>query len=809
MISSYALADHLEIFGFEDDHLVFTDGSVGFALELSPLDLSPKSDEDRNGLKSKIVRFLNSLPSGIHVQFVQDIRGGHGPLIQDFLARGKDSVSPEASRLAEGRAAHFSEMDHRGELPLHGLKLFVRTHKEKPRGTSAIAALFKKIEIEPLLEDLRRETSKLFRIRENMLSELRSLGLAPQLVSPHDIATELYHQWNPGAKIELGKFRADDIRDSLLYTDVELEREGFLMGNRMFRVISLKLLPDATFIGMAEVLRSLPFGSRLFLSFFVPDQMTEIERLKTQRRIAFSMVHGKRTGVSDLESGAKLQELETLLQEMISSGEKIFYTQLNILLEGGSEEELDEKVSESLSVLRQFGSAEGMLETIASFPVFREIALPNARGVERRVRLKSSNLSDLLPLFGPWEGDKENPSLLFTTRMGSLVALDPFSKRLTNFNQLISGGSGVGKSFLTNLIVFQMLKENPKVYFVDIGGSYQKLCENLGGEYLPLGLDGKFSINPFDLLPGQTKPTDQKIKFLVGLIELMTKEENEGRLPRLERSELEEAILEVFDTKTKPKLSDLKEALLCRPGVEMRRLGRILSAWCGDTAYGRLLDRETNMNLRSSIVAFDLKGMDSIPDLQSVFLFVITDFVWREVQKSRGEKKFLIFDECWKLLKNESGIQFIEEVFRTFRKYNASAIAISQDIDDFAKSKISGAILPNCSTKWVLVQNKSDPARLKEVLQLNENEVALVQSLTHEKGVYSETFLSSQDDRSVIVLSAATPLEYWIATTDPKDLAALEKEMKEAPESTQIERLIKLAQKYPEGLSRKASGGNS
>ena len=803
MISSFALADHLEVFGFEEDHLIFTDGSVGFGLRLAPLDLSSQSDTARNELKEKLVRFLNALPPGIHIQFVQDIRSGHSSLISDFRARATQAKSRAADSLAQERADYFSELNEQGRLPAHGLMLFVRTHKEKPKG-GGLSALLRKADPSRMLESLRREQARMSRLRETLLTELRALGLTPQLLSPHEIASELYRQWNPGSKVAFEKFCADDLRDSILFTDVERDPEGFSMGSRQFRVISLKLLPDSTYIGMAEALRSLPFGSRLFLSFFVPDQMTEIERLKTQRRIAFSMVHGKRAGVSDLESGAKLGELETLLQEMISSGEKIFYAQLNVVVEGSSLDEVDERVSDALGVVRQLGGAEGMMETLASFPVFREIALPNARGIERRVKLKSSNLSDLLPLFGPWEGDTQNPSLLFTSRMGSLVALDPFSTRLSNFNQLISGGSGVGKSFLTNLIVLQMLKENPKVYFVDIGGSYQKLCENLDGEYLPLGLDGDFSINPFDLLAGESKPSDQKVKFLVGLVELMTKEEDEGRLPRLERSELEEAILEVFDLKPKPRLSDLKDALMSRPNVEMKRLGRILAAWCGDTAYGRLLDRDTNMNLTRNVVAFDLKGMDGVPDLQSVFLFVITDFVWREVQKSRAEKKFLIFDECWKLLKNESGIRFIEEVFRTFRKYNASAIAISQDIDDFAKSKISGAILPNCSTKWVMVQGKGDPARLREVLHLNENEVALVQSLTHEKGVYSETFLSSQDDRSVIVLEA-TPLEYWIATTDPKDLAAIEADQAEHAESSQVDRLVRLSKRYPQGLSQKAA----
>ena len=239
--------------------------------------------------------------------------------------------------------------------------------------------------------------------------------------------------------------------------------------------------------------------------------------------------------------------------------------------------------------------------------------------------------------------------------------------------------------------------------------------------------------------------------------------------------------------------------------MEIRKFGRILGPWCGDTPFGQFVDRETNIELHRDLVAFDLKGMESYPDLQAVCLYIITDFVWREIQKDKSRFKFLVFDECWKLLKNDAGLVFIEEVFRTFRKYYASAIAISQDIDDFAKSKIAGAILPNCSIKWVLMQQGIDPVRVKEALDLNDNEVGLVKSLKQEKGVYSEAFLMAQNDHCVAVIES-TPLEYWIATTDPKDLALIDKESRAAKSLSAVEVLARLAEQYPRGVAAHERG---
>jgi conjugal transfer ATP-binding protein TraC len=237
-------------------------------------------------------------------------------------------------------------------------------------------------------------------------------------------------------------------------------------------------------------------------------------------------------------------------------------------------------------------------------------------------------------------------------------------------------------------------------------------------------------------------------------------------------------------------------------GLTIKRLSRTLGQWVGDSAYGSFVDRPTTIELNRPLVCFDLKGLDSNPDLQAACLFIITDFVWREVQADKTSKKFLIFDECWRLLENEAGSQFIGEVFRTFRKYYASAVAISQNIDDFASSRIASAILPNASTKWILKQKGADQARLQEVLALNTNEMALIESLRQERGKYSEAFLMCEDDRSLVAIES-TPLEYWIATTDPRETSLIQRRLKENPGLTEWECLRALAREFPTGLMGK------
>ena len=84
------------------------------------------------------------------------------------------------------------------------------------------------------------------------------------------------------------------------------------------------------------------------------------------------------------------------------------------------------------------------------------------------------------------------------------------------------------------------------------------------------------------------------------------------------------------------------------------------------------------------------------------------------------------------------------------------------------------------------------------MLELNDTEVDLISSLQQEKGVYSEAFLICEDKKSVVVIEG-TPSEYWLATTDPKDLALLEKQKSKYPNLTQMQLIFKIAEEFPQG----------
>jgi conjugal transfer ATP-binding protein TraC len=793
------LSNRLQIWGFEDGVTVFKDFSLGAIFKISTLDISAQTDEAINNLKESLRQFLNGLPPGLSLQFMQEIVPGNIETIRQHRSTLLPDVSDLVRNIVDERIENFTDLDKAGLLPKQTLYLLVRKPFDKMPEKMGWFSVFSNKRKDLSERSLRSEIQIFERALENIDFALSSLEISAERISEQEVFKLIYEQWNPGRKIEAPEMSTIDVRDQLIMTDAVLGLDHFLLGRTYHKVISLKLLPEQTFASMAEKLKDLPFKSKLLLSIEVQDQNKEISALQMQRRMAYASVVGKK-GVSDLEAQAKLQDIEAILEEMIQGAEKVFRFSLTVVLQSEDENDLEDQVANVLQLFRELSGAEGMLETVAGFDVFTESSLPNARAKIRSLKVNTSVLADFLPVFGNWKGHKE-PKVLLRNRDGELLPFDPFSSELTNFNMIVSGGSGAGKSFFTNSLLSQMLKESPKIFILDIGASYRRTCENLGGQYVELGLKSSIAINPFSLdgLSAENSESfDQKIKFLVSLVEMITKESADSNLGKLEKAEIEKAIKDVLKNESEAQLSHLMKRLLHHPEKEIQRIGRILGLWCGDSPFGKLIDRPTSISLEKDLVCFDLKGLESHPELQAAFLFIITDLIWRETQRDRTQMKFAVFDECWRLLQDEAACLFIGSVFRTFRKYKASAIAISQTIDDFAQSKIAAAVMPNSSIKWVLKQKGADQNNLKMALQLNDREMGLISSLTSEKGKYSEAFLMAEDKRQVVRVET-TPLEYWLFTTEPSDIALLEKTKLSHLHLSDVEILRKLARSYPEG----------
>lgn len=225
----------------------------------------------------------------------------------------------------------------------------------------------------------------------------------------------------------------------------------------------------------------------------------------------------------------------------------------------------------------------------------------------------------------------------------------------------------------------------------------------------------------------------------------------------------------------------------------MKSYGEILYSWTGNTAYGKLLDGQSTINLKKDVTAIEIKELDSFPELKDVFMLIITNFVQREAESDLATPYMLICDEAHRLFKTPATRDYILYCYRVFRKYNCSINCITQNYKDFLSiPEVAEAIFPNTIHVFILRQRKIDWDDFQKVFGLNSAELEAVKSLQLVKGEYSE-FFYMQDEMRAILRLINDPLAYWICTSSGADKELINQTQLENPDLSPIEILKKLA----------------
>ncbi len=825
--SDPSLSEELPYWEFSDNprpHLILNDGSLVSGIRLSLIDIECFDDSQVNQLAIRLRGVLNSISENTSLQFCLSVGSDYSEIIQKHSDGKTLSIHPLVASIADYREKKLQEALEASELYRPELSIYVRTQMvnkkklnflEKKEDFSNNASRAYEETLEVLLQNV-----------DTLLSSFASIGLSGRLLAANEIQGHIYSHLNPKrSKTEpapkvvtpkednLEKETLDEMewlanhspREQLVFGDLILGFEQFTLDSHHHRIITLKTLPEVTFAGQLSNFLRMPFHYDLMLSFDVPAQADEMSKLQQKRKMAHSLAVTSGNKVSDLESETKLSSTEELIRELLNTGQRIYAAQLSLTLRAPTTEEgnkkLNRQVREVLSRFRSLQGAEGLEETVGSWKIFKG-NLPGAPlKLERAKKFKTNNLVDFIPIYGPRVGD-DDPAVIFRNRLNGLVSFNPFDSKLTNYNALVTGSSGAGKSFLNNCILAQELARGLRVFIIDIGGSYKKLTESLGGQYLEMDLSDQYRLNPFDIPDPSLEPSNQKLKSLLAVIESMIVEDEKTKLSKIDRVLLEKAIIELYEEKRKtraiPVLSELSEKLAKSKENSLVEISKILFMWTGKRPYGKLLDGLGTLRTDAPICTFDLKGLSNYPDLQSVMILILTDFILGQVEQDKVNKKRIILDEAWQLLKSNAAAGFMEYCARTLRKTGSGITFITQGIEEIVESPIGPAIMNNTATKFILLQ-RGDSEILKNALKLNSQELSLIYSLEQRKGEFSEGFMIEGDHRQVIRIYPS-PFEYWLSTSDSSDNRYLQ-ELRETGLSL-VEAIEMAARTYPNGIGQ-------
>jgi len=349
-----------------------------------------------------------------------------------------------------------------------------------------------------------------------------------------------------------------------------------------------------------------------------------------------------------------------------------------------------------------------------------------------------------------------------------LVIFDRFNSKLPNMNSVILATSGAWKSFTVKLEILRYLLNGIDVIVIDPENEYHWLCKQVGGTYVNVATSSQQFINPFDLPAKIEDITYWKwdllrshIMNLIWLIELLI-----WKLTSKEEALLDKALqstyslkwfemdVDSYDEKESPLMLDLMNTLEWMDGWDDIALR--LSKYVTGT-FGKLFNNYTNVDINNKLTVFSIRDLEEV--LKTPAMFNVLNYIWNKV-KSNKKPRLLVCDEAWILLQHEVSANYLFGLTKRARKYWLWITTISQDIEDFVKSKYGKPIISNSAFQILLKQSTTSIKSLNDLLWLSKAEQQRLISV----GVWEWLIFAWPQHIAVKIL--ASPEEKAFITTD-------------------------------------------
>jgi type IV secretory pathway VirB4 component len=141
--------------------------------------------------------------------------------------------------------------------------------------------------------------------------------------------------------------------------------------------------------------------------------------------------------------------------------------------------------------------------------------------------------------------------------------------------------------------------------------------------------------------------------------------------------------------------------------------------------------------IKAPVAAFDFKELDADPVLQKTAILLLSELLWKDLVHGKYSRTLIVFDEVWRFFAQSKS--FLEEMYRTLRKYKAGIVSITQNLADYGDEAFAKMLFTNSFTK-IFLQNGASREYLRETFDLPDTDIARALSVTSKKPHYSEFF---------------------------------------------------------------------
>lgn len=525
---------------------------------------------------------------------------------------------------------------------------------------------------------------------------------------------------------------------------------------------------------------------------------------KLQYKLRWNKIRMKKTD----DTSQDFDDLQTAidsgfyLKEGLSSGDEFAYMSTIVTITGKSASEIEYKYNEVKRICAQsdmkikpclFQQLDAFKSTLPICEYNQNIFRKSRRNIltsdfGSSYMFVSSELTDLGGIM-----------MGVDSQYHSQVFVNVFdSKKYPNANVAILGSSGAGKTYTLETMALRMRQNQTQVFLIAPlkGWEFERACNKVGGSYVKIAPGSGQNINIMEIrkrdtsvnrvLDAETRGSGsvlmEKIQqlhiFFSLLIVDMTLEE---------RQFLDEALISTYakfgiTNKNKslmdpvnpghyrkmPVLSDLHETL-AKMGEGTKRLHQILTRYVSGSASS--FNSHTNVDLNNKYVVLDVSTLSR--EMLPLGMFIALDFVWDKIKEDITAKKAIFIDETWRLIgpgSSKQAADFVVEIFKTIRGMGGSAVAATQDLNDFFAldgGSYGTAIISNSKIKLLMKCEPKEAAAIAESMELTQTEVEKLQTM--KRG----TCLLVANQNHIFIDVKATRMEHDLITTSREDLSRI------------------------------------
>lgn len=508
------------------------------------------------------------------------------------------------------------------------------------------------------------------------------------------------------------------------------------------RVLATKFFPKRMALDMMNLVIGDPMGVRtqftspymLVWTGLFPEQVSA--RREIERQTAVTNFQSFGPLAKWVPSLSLRKQGYDILNAALENGDRVVECGLSIVMWCKDPESASQECALMQAALASAGfecKLDHYLGAVQFFNSLPLVASEESLGLtERTVTLGTSQAAQTLPVIGEWRGQiggshinpvsEPGSGTLLVTRRGHVTWADPFATT-GNFNFIVAGDSGSGKTFFANQLLLDHLESGGQAWVIEIGRGFEKMCNLVGGDHIRLSDQSTFGLNPFTSVKNLDEEIDELAGIFGAMIDPATELTQRSGLDATDIAVIKEAIRAVWGARaTQATPDDVATYLYSQSpetdiGRRAQMLARMMGEFTRNGAYGHWFNKPMDVDLTGRFVVLELGELSGRKQLMVVVLLQMMFAIQRHIQDMAAvdkRRRILFVDEASELLKIKSAAEFMEGTSRRARKSRGSIGIGVQRVDDLYFNDYTKVIASQAESYYLLKQRQETITSLEQ-----------------------------------------------------------------------------------------------